>query len=48
MITTSPEKRNDALRLGADEVLVSRDTNAMAAAKGSFNFLLNTIPVRMT
>jgi alcohol dehydrogenase (NADP+) len=45
MITTSPEKGKDALRLGADEVLVSRDSDAMAKAAGSFNFLLNTIPV---
>lgn len=45
MITTSPEKGKDALRLGADDVLVSRDASAMADAKGSFNFLLNTIPV---
>jgi alcohol dehydrogenase (NADP+) len=45
MITTSPEKGRDALRLGADEVLVSHDGEAMAAARGSFDFLLNTIPV---
>ena len=45
MITTSPEKGKDALRLGADEVLVSRDPDTMAAARGSFDFLLNTIPV---
>ena len=45
MITTSPDKGKDALRLGADEVLVSRDPDAMAKASGSFNFLLNTIPV---
>jgi uncharacterized zinc-type alcohol dehydrogenase-like protein len=45
MITTSPEKGKDALRLGADEVLVSKDAEAMAAARGSFHFLLNTIPV---
>lgn len=45
MITTSPEKGADALRLGADEVLVSKDPQAMKAAKGSFDFLLNTIPV---
>lgn len=45
MITTSPEKGKDALRLGADEVLVSRDADAMARAGGSFDFLLNTIPV---
>ncbi len=45
MITTSPEKGRDATRLGADEVLVSKDADAMAASKGSFDFLLNTIPV---
>ncbi|HEY4318636.1 MAG TPA: NAD(P)-dependent alcohol dehydrogenase [Herbaspirillum sp.] len=45
MITTSPEKGKDATRLGADEVLVSRDAAAMAAHAGSFDFLLNTIPV---
>ena len=35
MVTTSPEKGKDALRLGADEVLVSRDGEAMAQARGS-------------
>ena len=45
VITTSPDKGKDALRLGADEILVSRDGEAMAKAKGSFDFLLNTIPV---
>ncbi len=45
MITTSPEKGKDATRLGADEVLVSRDADAMAKHAASFDFLLNTIPV---
>ena len=45
MITTSPDKGRDASRLGADEVLVSRDPAAMAAHAGSFDFLLDTIPV---
>ncbi len=45
MITTSPDKVPDAQRLGADEVLISRDAAAMAAHAGSFDFLLNTIPV---
>ncbi len=45
MITTSPEKGKDATRLGADTVLVSRDAGAMAGEAGSFDFLLNTIPV---
>lgn len=45
MITTSPEKGEDAKRLGADEVLLSRDQKAMAQQVSSFDFLLNTIPV---
>lgn len=45
MITTSPEKGKDATRIGADEVQVSRDADAMRAHAGSFDFLLNTIPV---
>jgi len=45
MITTTPEKGADATRLGADEVLVSRDPEQMKAHAGSFDFLLNTIPV---
>lgn len=45
MITTSPEKGEDAKKLGADSVLVSTDLKAMEAAKNTFDFLLNTIPV---
>ena len=45
MITTSPDKGRDAQRLGADEVLLSRDEEAMAVHASSFDFLLNTIPV---
>jgi uncharacterized zinc-type alcohol dehydrogenase-like protein len=45
MITTSPEKAEDAKKLGADEVLISKDEIAMKAAQNSFDFLLNTIPV---
>lgn len=45
MITTSPEKGEDARKLGADEVLISKDAEAMKAQAGSFDFILNTIPV---
>jgi uncharacterized zinc-type alcohol dehydrogenase-like protein len=45
MITTSPDKGEDAKKLGADEVLISKDAGAMQAAQNSFDFLLNTIPV---
>ena len=45
MITTSPNKADDAERLGADEVLISKDKDAMNEHAGSFDFILNTIPV---
>lgn len=45
MITTSPEKGSDAVRLGAAHVLVSKNAADMKAARGSFDFLLNTVPV---
>ena len=45
MITTSPDKASDATRLGADEVLLSRDADAMKKHRRSFDFLLNTVPV---
>jgi uncharacterized zinc-type alcohol dehydrogenase-like protein len=45
MITTSPDKGEDARRLGADHVLISRDADAMVRQKSSFDFLLNTVPV---
>ena len=45
MITTSPEKGEDAKALGADDVLLSTDAEKMAKWAGKFDFLLNTIPV---
>jgi alcohol dehydrogenase (NADP+) len=41
--TTSPGKKEDALRLGADEVVISRHANEMSKHTGSFDFILNTI-----
>jgi uncharacterized zinc-type alcohol dehydrogenase-like protein len=41
--TTSPSKRDDALALGAHEVVVSRDEGQMAAHMESFDFILNTV-----
>jgi uncharacterized zinc-type alcohol dehydrogenase-like protein len=43
VFTTSPKKTEDALRLGADEVIVSTDANAMQKHAGSFDFILDTI-----
>lgn len=45
MITTSPEKGEDAKALGAHDVLISKDEEAMEKWVGQFDFLLNTIPV---
>ena len=45
MITTSKNKAADAMKLGADEVLISTDAVAMNAMTNQFDFLLNTIPV---
>jgi uncharacterized zinc-type alcohol dehydrogenase-like protein len=41
--TTSPHKKEDALRLGADEVVVSRDANEMQKHAGSFDFILDAV-----
>ena len=41
--TTSASKREAALALGADEVVVSREADEMAAHAGSFDFILNTV-----
>ncbi|WP_044397803.1 NAD(P)-dependent alcohol dehydrogenase [Lacinutrix sp. Hel_I_90] len=46
MITTSPEKAEDAKKLGADAVLISKNDEAMKKHKNSFDFLLNTVPVK--
>ncbi|HUQ13860.1 MAG TPA: NAD(P)-dependent alcohol dehydrogenase [Novosphingobium sp.] len=45
IITTSPDKGEDARLLGATNVLISTDKAAMKAATRSFDFLLDTIPV---
>jgi uncharacterized zinc-type alcohol dehydrogenase-like protein len=43
LFTHSPGKAADALRLGADEVVVSRNAEEMAAHANSFDFILNTV-----
>ena len=45
MITTSPSKAEDAKKLGAHEVLISKDEEEMKKHRNSFDFILNTIPV---
>jgi uncharacterized zinc-type alcohol dehydrogenase-like protein len=41
--TTSENKRQDAIRLGADEVVVSKNKDEMAKHLGSFDFILDTV-----
>ena len=43
LFTTSADKREDALRLGAKEVVVSKNEAEMAAHANSFDFILNTV-----
>jgi len=43
LFTTSPDKTADALRLGASEVVVSKDAAAMQKHAGSFDFILDTV-----
>jgi alcohol dehydrogenase (NADP+) len=44
--TTSDSKRQAALDLGADEVVVSKNEAEMKAHTGSFHFILNTVSAR--
>jgi uncharacterized zinc-type alcohol dehydrogenase-like protein len=43
LFTTSPNKTEDALRLGANEVVISRNSNEMAKHAGSFDFILDAV-----
>jgi uncharacterized zinc-type alcohol dehydrogenase-like protein len=43
LFTTSERKRADALRLGAHEVILSNDSQAMAKVASSFDFILDTV-----
>ena len=43
VFTTSPNKKEDALRLGADEVVVSRNADEMQKHAGRFDFILDCV-----
>ncbi len=43
VFTTSPHKKDDALRLGADEVVVSTNAEEMQKHAGTFDFILDTV-----
>ena len=43
LFTTSPGKVADGKRLGADEVVISKDEKQMAAHAGSFDFIIDAV-----
>jgi len=43
VFTTSANKKEDALRLGADEVVLSRNADEMQRHTGSFDFILDAV-----
>ncbi|MFC1826811.1 NAD(P)-dependent alcohol dehydrogenase [Thermodesulfobacteriota bacterium] len=43
VFTTSPSKKEDAIRLGAHEVIISTNLEEMQKHAGSFDFILDTI-----
>jgi uncharacterized zinc-type alcohol dehydrogenase-like protein len=43
VFTTSPSKKEDALRLGAHEVVLSRNADEMRKHAGSFDFILDAV-----
>jgi len=47
LFTTSPGKEEDARRLGASHVVLSRDPAAMAAQARTFDLIVNTVAVPM-
>ncbi|MAK92520.1 MAG: hydroxyacid dehydrogenase [Oleibacter sp.] len=46
VISRSDKKRDDAMALGADALLVSSDEAAMEAAVDSFDLIIDTVPVK--
>ena len=46
VFSTSPEKKDDALRLGADEVIMSRNADEMEKHAETFNFILDTVSAK--
>jgi uncharacterized zinc-type alcohol dehydrogenase-like protein len=43
LFTTSPDKVEDGRRLGADEVVISKDAEAVAKHASSFNLIIDTV-----
>ncbi len=43
VLSTSPEKEADAKKLGAHKFIVTKDKSQLTSAKGSFDFILDTV-----
>jgi uncharacterized zinc-type alcohol dehydrogenase-like protein len=43
VFTTSPSKKEDAIRLGAHDVVISKNADEMKKHAGSFDFILNAV-----
>src|SRR5277367_3512460 len=43
VFTTSPNKKDDAFQLGADEVVISKNADEMQKHAGSFDFILDAV-----
>jgi|SRR5580704_6659719 len=43
VFTTTPRKKEDALRLGADEVVISKNADEMQKHAGSFDFIIDAV-----
>lgn len=46
-ISSSPAKRDEAVAFGADHFIATRDTNELADAAGTFDFILSTVSVNL-
>jgi uncharacterized zinc-type alcohol dehydrogenase-like protein len=44
LFTRSPDKEQDARRLGADNIVISTNEEQMAAVKGKFDLIIDTVP----
>ncbi len=44
LFTRSPDKEEDARRLGADRIVLSTDNAQMLAVQGSFDLIIDTVP----
>jgi uncharacterized zinc-type alcohol dehydrogenase-like protein len=44
LLSRTPDKKKDGLELGADEVIISTDSNQMKSVKGKFDLIIDTVP----